>query len=181
VTGTLCEAQVKYMNDKLSLSLIDNSFDYLESAIKYANGTENRDWKYALLNLASAIELMMKAVLEQEHWSLLFETIDNASKEALTQGDFKSVNFVKAVERIKCIVGVNFSPTENKYLEKIRTKRNKITHFSAELHIEEVKSIVAKGIGLFIKLYRQAVTELNPNQIADYFINANYLCLIFYN
>jgi len=29
--------------------------------------------------------------------------------------------------------------------------------------------------------HRQAVTELNPNQIADYFINANYLCLIFYN
>ena len=59
--------------DKLTLSLIENSFDFLESSIKYSRGTENRDWKYALLNLASAIELMMKAILEQEHWSLLFE------------------------------------------------------------------------------------------------------------
>ena len=108
------------MDDKLSLSLIENSFDFLESAIKYAKGTENRDWKYALLNTASAIELMTKAILEHEHWSLLFDKVDNAKKELLSQGNFNSVNFVTAIERTKCIVGINFSPSEDSYIKKIQ-------------------------------------------------------------
>lgn len=147
--------------DKLTLSLIENSFDFLESSIKYSNGTENRDWKYALLNLSSAIELMMKAVLEQEHWSLLFEDIKKANKDILGQGDFKSVNFDTAIERIKSIVGVNFSPSDEKYIVKIRQKRNRITHFSVELHIEEVKSIVSKGISIFVRLYKEIDTSEN--------------------
>jgi len=149
------------MDYKFSLSLIDNSFDFLNSAIKYANGEENRDWKYALLNISNALELIMKAVLEKEHWSLLFENVDNANKEILSIGDFQSVNFKTAFERLKCIVGVDFSKNDKKYLKKIREKRNRITHFSAELHIEEVKSIVAKGIGVFIKLYKEIDTEEN--------------------
>jgi hypothetical protein len=106
--------------DKLTLSLIENSFDFLDSSIKYSKGTENRDWKYALLNLANAIELMMKAVLEQEHWSLLFEDIKKANKAILEQGDFKSVNFDTAIERLKSIVGIVFSTTDGIYIEKIR-------------------------------------------------------------
>lgn len=160
--------------DKLTLSLLDNSFDYLENSIKYSKETENRAWKYALLNLASAIELMMKAVLEQEHWSLLFEDIKKANKDTLAQGDIKSVNFETAIERIKSIVGISFSPADEKYLEKIRQKRNRITHFSVELHIEEVKSIVAKGIGIFIKLYKQIDTAQNVEDKLHY-INTELL------
>ena len=160
--------------DKLTLSLIENSFDFLESSIKYSKGTENHDWKYALLNLASAIELMMKAVLEQEHWSLLFEDIKKANKEILSQGDFKSVNFETAIERLKSIVGISFSHTEEKYIEKIRQKRNRVTHFSVELHIEEVKSIVAKGIGIFIKLYKKIDTAENVEDKLHY-INSELL------
>lgn len=160
--------------DKLTLSLIDNSFDYLENSIKYSKAEENRAWKYALLNLASAIELMMKGVLEKEHWSLLFEDIKKANKDALAKGDIKSVNFETAIERIKSIVGVSFSITDEKYLEKIRQTRNRITHFSVELHIEEVKSIVAKGIGVFIKLYKQIETAENVEDKL-YYINTELL------
>ena len=53
------------MLEKLSLTLAENSFDFLNSAVKYARGKDARDWKYALLNLASALELMMKAVLKR--------------------------------------------------------------------------------------------------------------------
>lgn len=160
--------------DKLTLSLIENSFDFLESSIKYSKGTENSDWKYALLNLANAIELMMKAVLEQEHWSLLFEDLRKASRDILSKGNFKSVNFETAIERIKSIVGISFSHTEEKYIEKIRQKRNRITHFSVELHIEEVKFIVAKGIGIFIKLYKKIDTAENIENKLHY-INSELL------
>jgi hypothetical protein len=149
------------MDYKFSLSLTDNAFDFLYDGIEYAKKDNNRDWKYALLHTANAIELMMKAVLEKEHWSLLFENLDNADKEMLTRGDFQSVKFETAHKRLKSIVGIDFSPNEEKYLTKIREKRNRITHFSVELHIEEVKSIIAKGIGVFLKLYKEIETEEN--------------------
>lgn len=160
--------------EKLSLTLIENSFDYLETSIESSKGTDNCAWKYALLNLASAIELMMKAVLEKEHWCLLFEDINKANKDILNKGDLKSVNFETATERIKSIVGIKLSPNEERYLQKIRQKRNRITHFSIELHIEEVKSIVAKGIGIFIKLYRQIETDENVEDKL-YYINNELL------
>ena len=156
--------------EKITLSLIENSFDYLEASIVNSKDTNIRAWKYALLNLSSAIELMMKAVLENEHWSLLFEDIKKANKDVLNKGDFKSVNFETAAERVESIVGLKFSPSEKKCIEKIRQKRNRITHFSIELHIEEVKSVVARGIGIFVKLYKQIDTTENLEEKL-YYIN----------
>ena len=67
-----------------------------------------------------------------------------------------------------------FFNKRRKIHKKIRENRNKITHFSAELHIEEVKSIVAKGIGVFIKLYKKIDTEKNVEDTLHY-INSELL------
>lgn len=159
------------MVEKLSLTLAENSFDFLNSAVKYARGKEPRDWKYALLNLASALELMMKAVLEKEHWSLLFENIDAASREKFFKGEFQSVNFNTAMNRLTCIANLSLSVNDKKYLRNIRDKRNKITHFSIDVNIEEIKSIVARGLGLFIKFYKEIDSE---DQVEDtlHYINS---------
>ena len=98
------EDQEHKMDNKLSLSLIENSSDYFGKCYQICKRHGKRDWKYVLLNLANAIELVMKAVLEKEHWSLLFENVDSANKEILSKGDFQSVNFKTAFERLKCII-----------------------------------------------------------------------------
>ena len=160
------------MTEKLSLTLIENSFDFLYRAIKYSK--EKRDWKYAVLNLANALELMMKTILEKEHWSLLFESIDSASREKLIKGDFQSVNFETSINRLKSIINFKLSTSDLKYLRKIRDIRNKITHFKFEINIEEIKSIVARGLGVFIKLYKKIDKDKNADDIL-HFINSELI------
>lgn len=162
------------MTEKLSFTLIDNSFCFLESAIKYSKEKERSDWKYAILNLANALELMMKAVLEKEHWSLVFEKIDNASREKLIKGDFQSVNFETSINRLKNIVNFKLGVRDLEYLKEIRDIRNKITHFAFEINIELTKSIVARGLGVFIKLYKKIDTHKNADDIL-HFINSELI------
>jgi hypothetical protein len=68
------------MTDELELSLIKNAEDFLVEAVKYAKASSGRDWKYAVLHLWSALELLIKALLQEEHWSLLFEDVNKHQK-----------------------------------------------------------------------------------------------------
>ena len=60
--------------DKITFGLLDNALDYLDQAAEHARKDTPRDWKYALLHLASGVELLLKAKLQEEHWSLVFQT-----------------------------------------------------------------------------------------------------------
>src|SRR6266700_2825820 len=97
------------MADELKLSLVENAEDFLSEAVKYAKAASARDWKYATLHLWTALELLLKAVLENEHWSLLFEDVNKASRKTLAEGDFQTVRFDTALERIRGIVGITVS------------------------------------------------------------------------
>jgi hypothetical protein len=46
------------MVDELKLSLRENAEDFLREAVKYAQASSPRDWKYAALHLWSALELL---------------------------------------------------------------------------------------------------------------------------
>lgn len=143
------------MKSELKLSLIENSIDYIESSIKYAQQTEPNAWKHSLLNITASLELLMKAILENEHWSLLFENVDSASKHKLNCGDFKSVNFETSIKRIKEIIGLKLSPNDEKYLLKLRDLRNKTIHFSIQINLEELKSIIARGLNIYLYLAKE--------------------------
>lgn len=143
------------MSSKLELSLVENSMDFIESSIKYAKDAEPKAWKHSLLNIAASLELLMKAILEEEHWSLLFENVDSASKHKLKVGDFKSANFETSIKRIKEIVGIKLSPRDEKYLLKLRKFRNRATHFSIKINLDELKSIVARGLTIYISLAKE--------------------------
>lgn len=137
----------------LKLSLLQNAEDFILSAIEYSKNENKGTWKYSLLHLASAIELIIKANLEQEHWSLLFENVNNAERESLEKGRFKSVDFETAVKRLERIAGLTISDKDEKYLRKIRDIRNRLTHFAIDIKVEELKSVIAQGINIFMKFY----------------------------
>ena len=143
----------------LKLSLLENAEDFILSAIEYSKSDKRQNWKYSLLHLASAIELIIKGNLEQEHWSLLFEDVNNAKRESLEQGRFKSVDFETAVKRLEHIAGLSISHKDEKYLRKIRDIRNQLTHFAIDIKIEELKSVIAQGINIFMKLYEALDTN----------------------
>lgn len=138
------------MADELRLSLLENAEDFLREAVKYAKASSPRDWKYAALHLWSALELVLKTLLETEHWSLLFEDVNKASRKKLREGDFQTVRFDTALERINGIVGVSIGERDLRYLRQLRDLRNRMTHSAVKLNIEQAKSVVARGISVFL-------------------------------
>ena len=65
-----------------------------------------RNLKDAVLHVANGTELLFKARLAEEHWTLIFANPDEASHEKLAGEDFRSVRFSrKHVDRLDKIAG----------------------------------------------------------------------------
>jgi Zn ribbon nucleic-acid-binding protein len=122
------------MNKALSRKLLTNAHDCMLSATEYARSKNSKDWKYAILNLASGIELVLKARLALEHWALLFDDIDSASEGKLKSGNFTSVNIKTSVSRLENISKVHLPKFLKKHFDDLRKIRNKIIHYNFEIH-----------------------------------------------
>jgi len=138
---------------ELRLSLIENARDFVLEAVKYTKAGTPRDWKYALLNLAAGLEIMMKALLDREHWTLVFQDVDDASRERLESGEFKSVDFPTAVKRLATLTETPISENDRAYMDKIRRLRNRMLHFDVKLTEAQAKAVLAQGLSVFGDLH----------------------------
>lgn len=63
---------------------VRNGMDYLLSTVTHLTGGQqppgDRDLKYAVLHLHAATEVLLKARLVREHWSLVFSDPGKATK-----------------------------------------------------------------------------------------------------
>jgi hypothetical protein len=107
---------------------------------------------FAIVNLAIALELTLKAVLQSEHWSLVFEDITAASEQVFRTGSFRSVSFQEALRRTQAICGVSFDSKDLRYLRQLNEHRNQVLHFGFDLNIEQGKGLVARGLNIFTQL-----------------------------
>ena len=129
---------------KFQLSLLANGLDFILSAAERAVIGAPRDLKYAMLYLVDGMELLIKAKLEQEHWTLLFDQVDKASREKLRSGDFKSVDFGQAYRRLRDIVGVEVDAPVWKHLNDLRTLRNRTRHYNIDFELDQARSLLAE-------------------------------------
>jgi hypothetical protein len=67
---------------EITFTPLENGLDFILRALEYlADDPTKRDLKYAVLHLHSGVELILKERLRREHWSLVFEKPEEASKE----------------------------------------------------------------------------------------------------
>lgn len=144
---------------QIEFTVLENARDFLDETIFAANSDQKSAWKYAIISLASAIELVLKSILKEEHWCLLFENINLASKAQLEEGRFKSVDFETALTRAEQIAGVKLNVRDKKYLASLRHLRNQAVHLHLNLNVDMVKAIVARGIVVFLGLYEAPLLE----------------------
>lgn len=119
------------VDEPISYTLLENGLDFILSAIEHLSETPNkRELKYAILHLHSGIELILKERLRREHWSLVFEKVEEAKKEKYTNGDFMSVQWRTCLGRLKGICEVDISEVALRTLEELKKKRNRLEHFN---------------------------------------------------
>jgi hypothetical protein len=103
--------------------LTDNAIDFLNRAID-----EFKDRpKYSIINFYTAVELFLKARLSREHWSLIVRK--SPDRKQFEAGDFDSVTFDEACERLKKVVESPVPEQARKNFDAIRKHRNKMVHF----------------------------------------------------
>ncbi|ATI12666.1 hypothetical protein FKW50_14620 [Acetobacter pomorum] len=84
----------------------------------------------AVVQIYTAIELVLKARLFEEHWSLV--VAKNPDKDKFDAGDFVSVAFDEACKRLDIVVKDPVPSNAKMSFDALRKIRNKIVHFYTE-------------------------------------------------
>lgn len=143
----------------IEYSLLENGFDFVVSSInnlKLAREESNDETikkrliKYAILHLSSGIELVFKHRLLKENWTYIFADMNKAKRHDLESGDFKSVDSVSNIERLKNLCDISLTKDEEKALETLRKRRNKIEHFKIKESVEAVEVIMCDSLSLIL-------------------------------
>ncbi|MFE7243812.1 hypothetical protein [Streptomyces sp. NPDC057580] len=112
---------------------VANGLDYLVSAVELLEGkgesASARDLKYAVLHLAAGAEVLLKARLQEEHWSLVFTNPGDATRKELEEGTLRSCTPEETRKRLTNIVGIAFSAREKDALSNLAHDRNALQHY----------------------------------------------------
>jgi len=86
--------------------VVENAIDFQERAFQ----DMERAPKYSPISFTAAVELLLKARLMLEHWSLIIDDPRRAKAASYRRGDFKSVGMEEAIQRLQDIAGVPATP-----------------------------------------------------------------------
>ncbi|MFE0601662.1 serine/arginine repetitive matrix protein 1 [Streptomyces sp. NPDC058892] len=127
-----------------------------------------RDVKYAVLHLQAAVEVLFKARLLAEHWTLVFTNPHDATRKALKEATLNSVSTEKAIIRLRNIVGVPITDKEQKALNKLGDDRNKLQHFGFTHDARVVESHAGEVLDFLIHFIEgQLVPYLGEQEKAE--------------
>jgi hypothetical protein len=105
-------------------SLTRNAFDFLEHAIKEFDQTP----KYSVIHFCAAVEMLLKARLMKEHWSLIVSKPEQANRTKFMAGDFISVTLEDCRTRIRDVAGDDIGADAYNSFRALANHRNKMVH-----------------------------------------------------
>lgn len=106
--------------------LIDNMLENLNKSLDCIK----TDSKTSIICYFSALELLFKARLFKEHWSLIFQNIDDHKSNInnLKTGNFYTVSFDTAISRIQNLLQ-DLDVGYKTHFEDLKQTRNRLIHF----------------------------------------------------
>lgn len=161
---------MKKDNGLLELDLLENGLDFIMFAINQLKKGKNSELKYGILHLSAGVDLVLKYRLSKEHWSLLFADINAAHPDKLKSGDFKSIDSVSCIDRLKKICGIEFSEKEVSQLKHLRERRNRLEHFEITESAAALKSSTLQVLNFIL--------DFINNHIDDSWLNSNEKILL---
>tara|TARA_R110001592_G_scaffold11423_1_gene56448 strand:+ start:380 stop:1522 length:1143 start_codon:yes stop_codon:yes gene_type:complete len=129
--------QKKQNKDDWFNSVVKNAILFLKSSIEHLESSPRN----SVIDLYTAIELLFKARLMKEHWSLIITRPEDARITSFENGDFHSVYLEQSEKRLKNICGEKFKKEAMDNFKAIGEHRNQIVHF-AHTGFGEKKNVV---------------------------------------
>jgi hypothetical protein len=117
----------------VQLTLRESAYDFVNAAIREAESADDdqKRWKFAIVHIAQALELILKARLSREHELLVRVNVDRPGR--------LTVGFDQALGRLaQC--GVTLDESVLRRLRSARDLRNDIVHFAVKATTDELKA-----------------------------------------
>ena len=111
--------------DQILENLTKNGLDFLERAASELPTAP----KYSVIHFASGLEILLKARLLSEHWTLTLAKPESADLDKFKAGDFQSVRADEVLGRIERVTAEQFAERERTAFRDINRHRNRIVHF----------------------------------------------------
>lgn len=140
------------MVNHIKLSLIQNAESFINESLSKTILAEKDpvQWKYAILNLAHAIELSLKEMLQREHWVLIYQNVDKPNHTVTLEG---------ALQRLKGIAKINFDKDDIAAVSTAINIRNQIVHFEFSFQETQARLIFARLFGFLQHCFRQHLNK----------------------
>ncbi|MBX9151981.1 hypothetical protein [Rhodococcus qingshengii] len=119
--------------DGLEHDLIENGLSFLRRSVDgmHASSGDDHAAAFAVVDLAVAVEVLLKARLCREHWSLICSDPDKATPAKLLAGSLKTVTPAQAVERLDGIAELPMKANSHpKRVDEIGQLRNRAVHLT---------------------------------------------------
>lgn len=128
---------------KMKFKVLDMSLNFLQSSVEYIkNNKSETELQFSIIHLTAMVELMLKACLINEHWSLIIENSDQINLSNFKSGDFKSINIDEAILRIGKICDFNISGKPKIKIDRLKKERNKIIHMGIGVNQHHAMALI---------------------------------------
>jgi hypothetical protein len=151
------------MSKRITYNLTENALDYLILAGEQAKEGSPRMTKHALASLADGVELLLKARLAGRAWCLIFKDVDQATRHKYKTGDFQSVTFDQARDRLKNLCGVEIPSQHLTLINDLRQLRNRIRHFAFAVDHRVAISLITKTLCFAIDFVNKHLEPTNES------------------
>jgi len=154
---------------RLQMNLLENAFDYLNASLEYVvrsrQNKSQKAWKFAILNITFAIELILKERLRRENELLIYANLD--SYKPITR-ETRTVSWNVLIERIKFVIGESFSQIDAGRLSLAQKLRNQMLHYDVHLDFPASYHDYANMLNFITQFYNQNIRQTENDTLHNY-------------
>ncbi|MYW69058.1 hypothetical protein GTY65_34040 [Streptomyces sp. SID8379] len=159
---------------KIHYPPLANGIDYLSDVVERLGRKEgqppsDRDLKYAVLHLQAAVEVLLKARLYEEHWTLVVSMVSKVNRVDFEGGDFDSASHHEVIRRLVEVVGIDISAADKAAVLGLAKMRNRLQHWGLTDSANSVLTSAATVLDFLVRFIDQHldVDEDAEAEIAD--------------
>lgn len=150
------------MKYKYAFALLGNARAFVESAVEYARLDRQDLWKFAVIHVTTALELLLKARLAIEDHQHLVAGKTPVSDRQFDEGNFHSIGIEECIDKLSRIIGFTLSSRQRQVLSTLRSLRNRVAHYIDPGDKMALKAAVAAGLSLFVDINHTQFQDDDP-------------------
>lgn len=152
---------------EISWAVVENGLDFLERAVEEMAAIP-ANHKYAAIHLFGAVEVLIKARLIREHWTLACLRADGATLAGFKNGDLPTVDGMQGLKRLESSAGLSITKQQTANVDAVRRLRNRVAHFAVVgIDPKAIRVELARGLDFLVWFLEKHILPGAPDDEAD--------------